>query len=197
MRTGSLLACLVFSAAPALPQAVLTLTATAENAGDVRIDILRWSTDAERDQLITAWTQPGAQGRGGRGETADAPPATPEASLLAALNNAPVVGHLWSSSEVAGYILHYAVKLAEPDGGQRIILMTDRRLGAFTAAWKATGTASNYDFSLVEVHLNSKGQGEGKTSLAGKVAPDAGAKTMALDGYAALPVTLKNVKPRN
>jgi hypothetical protein len=122
---------------------------------------------------------------------------TSEASLVAALNNAPAVGHLWSSSEVAGYILHYAAKLAEPDGGQRIILITDRRLGQWTAAWKTAGTATNYDFSLIELHLNSKGQGEGKTSLTGKVIPDSGAKMLVLDGYGALPVALKNVKLRN
>ena len=231
MKAKQSLACLFLAALPAAPQTILTLTAGTDNAGDVRIDILRWSTDAERDQLFTALTEPGAQargggrggraaaaaggdspvagndavpggraGRGGRGGRRDgvgAPPTTPEGSLLAALNNAPIVGHLWSSSEVAGYILHYAAKLAEPDGGQRIILITDRRLGAWTQAWKSSGSATNYDFSLIELHLNSKGLGEGKTSLTGKITADTGAKTLVLDGYGALPLALKNVKPRN
>ena len=113
------------------------------------------------------------------------------------MNNAPIVGHLWSSSEVAGYILHFGTKIAEPDGGQRIILITDRRLGVWTDAWKVAGGPSNYDFSLIELHLNAKGQGEGKTSLTGKVVPDPGAKMLVLDGYASSPVALKNVKSRN
>ena len=124
-------------------------------------------------------------------------PATPEASLVAALSNAAIVGHLWSSSEVAGYILRCATKIPEPDGGQRIILITDRRLGAWTDAWKVAGGPGNYDFSLIELRMNSKGPGEGKTSLTGKVIPDPGAKMLVLDGYASLPVTLKNVKARN
>ena len=68
----------------------------------------------------------------------------------------PTVGYLWSS-EVAGYALHYAAKLPAADGGQRILLITDRRLGAWDDHWKLTapgatsgstaGDAANYDFS--------------------------------------------------
>jgi len=36
-------------------------------------------------------------------------------------------GYSWSS-EVAGYSVRYAVRLAAQDGGERIILITDRRL---------------------------------------------------------------------
>lgn len=233
-------------AAAALMQAqtpVLSLTATTDNVvgahDSIRIDVLRWSTDAERDQLLSAWTRPRApvtagRGRGGRGAGGRAPgadpapdpaavgnapgpaggrgsgrggrgagrasapqgpPPTPENSLKAALTNAPIVGHLWSS-EVAGYSLRSAVRLAEPDGGERILLLTDRRLGAWNDLWKPVGSDSvtNYEFSVIELHLNSKGEGEGKISLAGKVAPDGAAKTLALESYGAVPVVLKNVR---
>src|SRR5258705_8649425 len=50
---------------------ILRLSATTENVAgapdSVRIDLLRWSTDAERDQLLAAWAQPGAAAAGGRG----------------------------------------------------------------------------------------------------------------------------------
>jgi hypothetical protein len=110
----------------------------------------------------------------------------------------PTVGYLWSS-EVAGYSLRYAARLPQPDGGQRIILITDRRLGAFNDVWKLTGPAAaaaqpDYGFSLIELRLNAKGEGEGKVSLTGKVAADPAAKTIALDNYAAAPVILKNVR---
>ena len=41
------------------------------------------------------------------------------------------------------------------------------------------------------MHVDAKGQGEGKTSLAANVALDAQARTLALDGYAAAPAQLK------
>jgi hypothetical protein len=105
------------------------------------------------------------------------------------------VGHLWSS-EVAGYSLRSAVRLAGQDGGERIILIADRRLGAWNDLWKPIGpdAPTNYGFSVIELHLNSKGEGEGKISLAGKVAADSVAKTIALENYGALPVILENVR---
>ena len=56
---------------------------------------------------------------------------------------------------------------------------------------------TNYEFSLIELHLNSKGEGEGKISLTGKVAADSAAKTIALENYGASPVVFKNVKRQN
>ena len=251
---------LVLGAAVAAAQVtppILNLTATTDNISgakdSIRIDVLRWSTDAERDQLISAWNlktlpeAPGGRGgrggagragrgaapagtapngddavvagndappagggraaqggrggnarggRGGRGGDAlpDAPPPTPESSLAAALDKAPTVGHLWSS-EVAGYSVREAVRLPQPDGGERIVLITERRLGAWNDLWKPTGGApTNYPFSVIELRLNAKGEGEGRASLTGKVTVDAAAKTIALENYAALPVIFKNVK---
>jgi hypothetical protein len=226
---------------------ILSLTAITDNvsgANDtIRIDVLRWSTDAERDQLLAAWnlTAPpvtnGRSGRGGRGGRGavdpapdpaavnlapaagrgaagraggragrgggraiapDAPPATPESSLKAALGKAPIVGHLWSS-EVAGYSLRAAIRLTGADGGERILLITDRRLGAWNDLWKPAGAdgSTNYEFSVVELHLNSKDEGEGKVSLTGKVTVDSAAKALALDNYGGLPVVLKSVRRRS
>jgi hypothetical protein len=97
---------------------------------------------------------------------------------------------------VAGYALRYAGKVAGPDGGERIILITDRRLGNANDLWKpaAPGTPSTYEFSVIELRLGAKGDGEGKTSLTGKVALDTAAKILTPENYDALPVVLKNVK---
>jgi hypothetical protein len=214
-----------------------SFTATTDNVSSpndsIRIDVIRWSADAERDQLMTAWNQPnqpaagaggrgrgpgrgpaddapasagagkaaptsaaGRGGRGGRGGDA-APPAlkTPEGSLAEALLKAPVVGYLWSS-EVAGYALHYALRLPGDSGGDRIILITDRRLGAWNDQWKPSnpGEGANQEFSLIELRLSAKGEGEGKASITGKVAFDAATKTLGLENYSASPVIFKNVK---
>lgn len=106
------------------------------------------------------------------------------------------MGYLWSS-EVAGYSLRYAVKLPAADGGERIILITDRRLGAWNDLWKPVGAdaPTNYEFSVVELHVNAKGEGEGKASLTGKVTVDSADKALVLDNFNVLPVIFKNVKP--
>ena len=229
----------------------LSFTATTDHVGgapdSIRINLTRWSTDAERDQLLAAWNltglpptggrgagrgarargggdpaledddpalagaSPGAgggggAGRGGRGGGgiarggvgSAAARRTPESSLAAALAQAPSVGYLWSS-EVAGYALRYAVRLPQRDG-ERVILITDRRLGAWNELWKPVGSTANnaaatsYEFSVVELRLNPKGEGEGKISLNGTVALDSVQRTIALENYNALPVILKNVR---
>jgi hypothetical protein len=94
--------------------------------------------------------------------------------------------------------MHYAVRLPQADGTERIILISDRRLGSWNNLWKPAGTAAatNYEFSVIELHLNAKGEGEGKASLTGKVVLDTAAKTLALENYATLPVVLKAGKRR-
>jgi hypothetical protein len=207
------------TAPPSTGPGLLNFTAITDNVGaghdSIRIELLRWSTDAERDQMSAAWTKAGASGTGARGAGASSddggdaprpaanatklPPLTPEKALEIALSRAPTVGYLWSS-EVSGYALHYAVRLPEQGGGERVILITDRRLGAWDDSWKVAGSdaasepAANYEFSVIELHLNSKGEGEGKISLTGKMTVDSRAKTMALENYSALPVVLRNVR---
>ena len=222
---------------------VLSLTATTDNVSNardpIRIDVLRWSTDADRDQLFAAWgkataaaskaNSPGAgkQGKAAPKEEAEekaGPPApqgqgapriagpslaireqvqkaikTPEQLFADALDKAPTVGHLWSS-EIAGYAVQYAVKTTAPDGGGNITLVTERRLGAYNDLWKPAGTVAGppneYEFSVIELHLNAKGVGEGRISQTGKVVLDAAGKVVRLENYGALPVALKNVKRR-
>jgi hypothetical protein len=201
-------------------------TANVTGAPDnIRIDLFRWSTEEERDKLMAAWElKPeaiargrGAAGRGGsarggagaaragrsgaragrgggRGGPSAAPP-TPEGELAQALKEASTIGYLWSS-EAAGYAIRYAGKVALPDGSDRIVLLTDRRLGEANGLWRAPDATapSAYDFSVIELRVNAKGSGEGKLSLSGKVAPDAAAGIVALTDYDSLPVVFTAVK---
>jgi len=212
------------------PATEVILTATSANVSEpgapVRIRILRWSTDQERDRLVTALNPPAAPppaaapaaegaerggaarggraagrgaaagrgGRGGRGGGNAAPP-SPTAAVTTAIGAAPTIGYIWTN-DVTGYSIKYAYRVPLPDGGERIILATDRRFGAHTPAWTPTSTAAatDYEFTLLEVRLGAKAPGEGKTSLLTKVVVDAEAKMLALENYAAAPAMLQNVK---
>jgi hypothetical protein len=83
-----------------------------------------------------------------------------------------------------------------PAGGERIVLATSRALGAQSPQWKPAGgePVTDYEFTVIELRLNAKGLGEGKTSLTTKVVVDGDAKTIALENYTAAPVILQNVK---
>jgi hypothetical protein len=142
------------------------------------VDVIRWSTDAEMEKLAAAFTEKGEQ------------------RWSEALQAAPTVGYIWIGGESIGYSVRYAQRITLPDGGDRVIVATDRPLGSWDRVpWKAIGpSALEYPFAVVDLRLPRNGQGEGKASLAAKVAVDHEGKTIALENDAMAPVLIKDVK---
>jgi hypothetical protein len=172
------------------------------------IELLRWSTDAERAPLIAALSAPTpppapatapaqgrgagrAAGRGGRGGRAGAaPPLSPAARLDAAVKAAPTCGYVWGEG-VTGYSIKYAWRSPSASGGDRIVLVTARRLGAQSSRPASTAAPdADADFTIIEMQLDQKGVGEARASYT-NVIVDATAKTLALDGQAPSPMLLK------
>jgi hypothetical protein len=183
---------------------VLNLRAVATSATrtevPLTVELFRWSTDAERAPLLAALSAPPpappapaapAAGRGGRGGRGAAPPQTPLARLTGAVKKAETLGYIWGDG-VTGYSIKYAWRSPATDATERIVLVVDRRLGANTPdGGQAAGAVTDADFTLIEMRIDGKGRGEGKTSLTAAVVVDAAAQTLALDGYAAAPALLK------
>jgi opacity protein-like surface antigen len=141
------------------------------------VDLVRWSTDAERDKVTAT---------AAKGDTA----------LLDVLKGMPTLGYVWTGESV-GYQVRYAFRATLPNGGERIIVATDRPVGSYALSpWKPAppAAATDYAFTVIEMRLPKGGAGEAKTSLAAKITTDAAAKTLALDNYAAAPVIVKNVR---
>lgn len=192
----------------------LKLRATVIGAGapaaPLTIELFRWPTDEERAPLIAALSAPPppppapaasaaapaaaggrAASRGARGGRAAGPPPSPIERFTNAVKAAPTFGFIWSEGPT-GYSVKYAWRSVPPEGGERIVLVTDRRLGANEAGWPAgSGPAAAADFTVIEMRLGGKGTGEAKASLSAPVVVDAAAKTIALDGYAAAPALMK------
>ncbi len=179
-------------------EAALSLRATVVPAGGaLTVTVFRWSTDAERAPVLAALKAPppapvAAAGRGGRAGraggrgAAPAAPPSPGVRVSAAIKAAPTLGYIWGDG-VTGYSIKYAWRAAD-----RIVLITDRRLGAHAPEWGlGAGPSPDAEYTLIELRLDAKGTGEGKTSLSANVVMDAAADTLALDGYAAAPAMLK------
>ena len=179
-------------------------TGAAMTGSSLEITLFRWPTDAERAPLLAALSttppQPAAPataptgraaGRGGRGGRGGAPLPSPMARLEAAIKSAPTCGYIWGEG-VTGYSIKYAWRAPSAEGGDRIVLVTDRRLGA--PASGGPGSAAEREFTVIEMRLDGKGRGEAKASLNADVVIDAAAKTLALDGYASAPALLKVTK---
>jgi hypothetical protein len=192
-------------------------TATSANVKEpgspVKIHLFRWSTDEERTPALNALNPPpappraagaGERGAGGRGAGRApargragraAAPLTPIGAFTAAISRAPTIGYIWTN-DVTGYSIKYAWRSPVPEGGERIVLVTDRRMGANTVGWNVVASTppTDYEFTVIEMRLDPKGVGEGKTSLTTPVVVDKDAKTVALENYTAAPAILRNVK---
>jgi hypothetical protein len=153
-------------------------TATAVNldrggSSTVQIVVTRWSTDAERDRLATTLLDKGAD------------------KLLDVLQDTPKVGYVRSPTGL-GWDLHYARRTPLPDGGERVVLATDRPLN-FAETVNQPRTV-DYPFTIIELRLNAEGEGEGKMSVATKIIADKESGTIVLENYGTQPVMLQAVK---
>lgn len=139
----------------------------------VQIDVDRWSLEAEQQQLVSTFLQKG-----------------PEA-LLTAVERTSRVGFIRLPTSL-GYDLHYARKQALDDGGEQIVLVTDRLMGF--AELRSQPRTVDYPFTLVDIRLNAQGEGEGKLSIATKISYNKKSNTVELENYASEPVRLQNVR---
>jgi len=148
-------------------------TAPRATATAVDIQINRWSTDAERDQLLQVFRDKGQD------------------ALLSALQKLPVVGGIRTPGSL-NYDIHFARQRNEADGGRMVFLMTDRYVGA----WEAMNRPRtiDYPFTLIQLQLGKDGKGVGKASIATKIT-QAVDGTIELENFANQPVMLNDVRP--
>jgi hypothetical protein len=142
-------------------------------AGNLDITVNRWSSDKQRDALMAVVMQKGPE------------------KLLDALQDMPAVGHFGAPGNLS-WDIHFARKMPLPDGGERVVLITDRRIGFWEAANQPRSI--DYPFTFIDIRLNRDGEGEGKMSLATKVIYDKKDNMISLEDFQTSPVLITNVK---
>ena len=163
----------------------------------LRIDVLRWSSEAEREDVLPLIMNQSPEDTSQLGIGPDGTEGWPIGEPRSPLVDKPSLGYVWPNGSSAGYPLKYTHRLATPDGGQRITVVTGRPLGSEDRElWTATGGpgAGTVAFTVIELQLNSDGEGEGKMSLVAEFAVDQETKTVTLASYDAAPVLLVDVK---
>ncbi|RPH63109.1 MAG: hypothetical protein EHM89_04525 [Acidobacteria bacterium] len=155
--------------------------ATGANAVvDIRVN--QWSTEEERERLITTMLEKGQD------------------ALLRELTRTPVKGRFRIPGIQGpdphqlrlGHDLHYAWQTPLPDGGRRIVIATDRYIGFREAANQPRTT--DYPFTLIEIRVNKEGKGEGKMAVATKITFDKKKQQIELENYSTEPVRLNNLQ---
>jgi hypothetical protein len=148
----------------------------------LKADILEWSGEDARAAVIEAL----------QGED-------PSASLT----DLPTVGVVWRDGSAVGTAIKYAYRAAEPNGGERVVLVTDKLLGATSfrswtvdtggAAAADGAAAESLDYSVLELNRPRDGEGAGTISLAAEVVIDAGAGLVSLRPEPGAPMLLTAV----
>ena len=142
-------------------------------AGTVEITIDNWSTDAQRDQLMKTLIDKGPE------------------KLLDTLQKMPRVGSIRTPNSI-GYDLRYARKNPLDEGGDQIVLATDRYIGFWEASNRPRTV--DYPFTVIEMRLAKDGVGEGKMSLFTKITYDKKKNQIVLEDYGSQPVLLTQVR---
>ena len=148
----------------------------------VEIRITRWTKPEERVALLNSVVEKG-----------------PDA-LMRALLKLPDHGRMrvpgWTGPDpqklLLGWTLHYAWNVPDGDGGQRIVVATDRYI-TFAEA-RNNPRVSDYPFTLIDIRLDKNGEGSGKASVATKITFDKKKNIMEIENYSSEPVRLQNVK---
>lgn len=161
-----------------------TTGAVSTEGVELRINVLRWTGDEDRGTVLSLIT-PAAGQTAGEGE-----------DLESALQDLQTVGFIWTGGSL-GYALKYAHRTEDDDGGERIVLVTDRPLGR----WDRNGPWAGSDgsspaaaaFTVVELRLDAEDQGEGKMSVGAPIEFNPPAGTVGLADYASAAVHLSNV----
>ena len=149
------------------PRLADTFTATTANmtpAGlNLRIQVIEWQDAGARGEVLAALAA---------GADAAAP-----------LGKLPTVGYVWTKDSPVGYSLKYAQRAAAPEGGERITLVTDRRLGQYDfRGWSVPSPAAAKDlpYSVIELYVDDSGNGDGALSLGADVQLDKQSGTISL-----------------
>ena len=161
-----------------------TTGAVSSEGVELRINVLRWTAEEDRGAVLSLITPAPGQ-TAGEGE-----------GLESALQDLQTVGFIWTGGSL-GYALKYAHRTEAEDGGERIVLVTDRPLGQWDRNGPWTGSDGSGPaaaaFTVVELHLDAEDQGEGKMSVDGPIEFNPPGGTVRLADYASAAVHLESV----
>jgi len=151
------------------------------NAGVVEFKVDRWSTAEEREKVITTMVEKGPN------------------ALLDVLQDLPAKGRMRFPNYMGpdpsnwrlGWDLKYTWTTPLAEGGHRIILALDRYM-SFQEVRNQPRTV-DYPFTLIEIHVDKDGKGQGKMAYATKITFDKQKKTVELENYSSEPVRLNDV----
>jgi hypothetical protein len=144
-------------------------------AGVVDIVVDRWSPESDRAALLQVFADTGQD------------------DLLKELLKRPRLGYIRLPNTL-GHDLHYTAQQALPDGGRRVVIVTDRPIGFAEA--RNSSRSMDYPFTMIEIHFNEAGVGVGKMSTGTKIQKSKDGSHLELETWGNEPVRFTEVKTK-
>lgn len=151
---------------PAAPESTVD-----PKTGRLSVDIDRWSTGTEREQVIAAIKENGPE------------------KLLDGLREVGRIGTIYWPGGLE-YPVRYAWRETRGDGGADLVLVIDRPLWIW---WDSSAPSTPYQYTVLQMRLGKDGTGEGRVSMGVPVAGDT-ALGVVLSDYAKAPALLADVR---
>jgi len=133
----------------------------------------RWSTTSDRDDLAAAFAEQGPNG------------------LLKSMQARPRIGFVHVAGRI-GNDIQFARQVQHADGTRRVVIVLPRRL-SFNEVTPSS-TTEDYPYTVIELHLDAAGGGDGKMSVAAKIKVNKGSDQIEHEDYTGGAVLLKDVK---
>lgn len=141
--------------------------------GTVDVVVERWSTPEEAAKLKSVFVEQGRE------------------KLLTALQKVKPRCGFVRGSNTLGWDIYFAREIPTPDGGRKILLASDRPVGMWEL--RNSTRSTDYEFSLVEIHLGADGKGQGKAIPAAKLELNKDSGVLEIENYNREPVRLNEV----
>lgn len=149
------------------------LGAAIQGTSRVEISITRWSTPEEGTQLETTFLERGQE------------------ALVDALQKLPEVGRVRVGTSLS-YPLQYA-EANRLDDGWHVFVATDREIGPYEGYYRER--TMDFPLTLIELHLNDEGKGNGTAAIGVRLRFDAETSTLNIEEWDTQPVRLRNIRP--
>lgn len=154
---------------------------TGGGASMVEINIYRWSTDEEREEILDAIKAATADNRQAR-------------KVAQALRGQEKAGYAFFAGK-QGYPLRYARSFDMGGGKRQIILATDRPV-SFQEVYSQS-QAGDFDVTLVLLNVDENGKGDGILSMGTEVKWSDKTNKLEVTNMTSQPIKLGDVRPAN
>lgn len=149
----------------------------------LQINITRWTTDEEREELFAILVEKGQE------------------DLVKALQKSEETGFVRVTGRTTGRNpfpserIRYARQIDLGEGKRRIVLATDRYISFYEA--RNQPRYRDYDMSLVVMDVDAEGNGEGQLAMGVRLSVDTEKKTLVIENFGTEPVRLTKIRKRD